>query len=642
MLRQPSWFRALVILPGLAAGMSSPVLAAPGELVELGDVEVNPVRAYNTQLLNLIAADLTAKADQLATIGPMAVFQQMIQEHISSQVPSRKVKYRSMDGQGNARTYSGRVFLPSRKASDPPMEVPLVVYQHATETRRNAVPYNNKGDETMLGALAAESCGFAVAMPDGDGMGADPSTKTHAYCYGKTAGRCVTDMIRAVLGGLKGKRIFDDTNYIWDGDIYIVGYSEGGYIAMSAVKDLAGATDLKLTGAACMGGPFNLAEAIRSLMTDAKTPYDRPYIASYFIQAWKDILPDLITMNGAVNPDLLKKDSAGDITQWMSGEMGGDQITPLIQARLTGKKDQAVPARDVLNPKWIKDNLENPTSRLNRELDASSLVGKWKPTAPVLLVHDPYDQTASFSGTQAVFDDWSKQGVKPIGIVKLAVGAKGTGHVGGALVAIPTAFVWIDAGMPRSLMDMTKDKIRSAILDAAPPLLEANADALVTALGLQESNENRALLPLSRIDYPAPASARPYTLSYGDKFFKIGKVKVYTLEKTPVFDKQAPSPGLNGYTRLVKEMKDLSDTCEIKPNVPCYIAVYPEKGGVALTLKFTGASSPSTVNIKQVKNKIIGRNTPAAFTVSGNFKSQVQADNYDRAERGGSFISLKP
>jgi hypothetical protein len=422
-----------------------------------------------------------------------------------------------------------------------------------------------------------------------------------------------------------------------------MGYSEGGYIALASVRELAGNPeyqDLELTGAACMGGPFDLAKATRGLLTDGNTPYDRPYIPSYFVVAWKELLGKV--MDDAINPELLKKDATGDVNKWLNGDLGGDDITPLIQARLTGNKAKAVSARSILNEKWVKENIENPGSSLNKELDANSLVGNWKPTAPVLLVHDPYDETVKFTGTQAMFDDWTKQGLRPIGIVKLAIGGTGTGHIGGAAVAIPSAFVWISAGMPRSIMDMTKSKIRDAMIAAAPAVLEPNVDALATATGLQESNVNRAALPLSRIDYPAPAGAKPVTLSYGDRVFKIGKVKVYTIEKQPVFDKQKPSTGLNGYTRLVKEMKTLGDTCEILPNMPCFISVYPEKAGVALTLKFTGAGGAYTTSIKQVKNKIIGRNTGASFGISSNFKAQVHTDHFDRAERGGAFITLKP
>ncbi|MGA2082227.1 MAG: hypothetical protein ABSH53_16685 [Holophaga sp.] len=61
--------------------------------------------------------------------------------------------------------------------------------------------------------------------------------------------------------------------------------------------------------------------------------------------------------------------------------------------------------------------------------------------------------------------------------------------------------------------------------------------------------------------------------------------------------------------------------------------------------RWTGSTRTSwpgtfTANIKQVKNKIIGRNTGAVFSVSLNFRQRVQTDNFDRAENGKAFITL--
>jgi len=268
-------------------------------------------------------------------------------------------------------------------------------------------------------------------------------------------------------------------------------------------------------------------------------------------------------------------------------------------------------------------------------------VGGWKPRVPVLLVHDPYDKTVGFSNTKAIHDDWTLQKAEALqGIVELSVGKTGAGHVGGAVIAIPTAFIWIDAAMPKSIWTMTKAMIIKAIKDAAPVGMEANTEAILTTFGLEEANPNRALLPLSRIENRGP---RPYTLSYKDWLFKLGKVKLYTLSPTPLFPRQTRTPDTGGYTKFEKEMKRSSDTFELQPNTTYYLAVYPEKTGVALTLRFNGgtfAKEDRTINIKQVKNKIIGRETPALFSISSNFKKQVQMVCFDKPGSNYPFIVL--
>ena len=638
-----------VLLAAMPAGLPAQAAALPrGTLVELGKVENQPVQALKAEYEMRMKRDLGSNAGAFSALSPAVVFQQLIQEHLSSQVRSRAVKYTSKDDKGRDRVYSGRVFLPPRADGAPPVEAPLVLYQHGTETRHRFVPYFGKGDETLFGAMAAELCGFVVAMPDGDGMGADDSGHRHAYCQAETTAACALDMIRAVRDGeVDTGSIFDDIHYTWDGEIYLVGYSEGGYITMAAVKELSTNPeykDIKLTGAACMGGPLDLATTIRGLLSASAGPYDRPYIPAYFISGWEELYPGVVDVNQALNPALLKRkpelDNNTNLVDWLKSGLSGDEITPMIQARLTGSASKAAPARQVMNEDWLKKTIEVPNSPLNQLLEANSLVkGNWTPSAPVLLVHDPYDKTVPAAGTMAMYDRWKNTpGVDPIGVVKMAVGSTGTGHVGGALVAIPTAFIWIDAGMPRSLMDMAKDQIRNAIKDSAPPELEGNAEALVTSLGLQESNPNRALLPLSRID--VPAGTVPYKLTYADKMFKIGKVKLYVLERQPMFNGQPQTRGLGGYTRLVKEMKKISDEFILQPGTTYYMAVYPEKGGVALTLGFQNGTGSRTVNIKQVKNKIIGRDTGAMFSVSGNFKANVDTTGFDHASDGKTFITL--
>jgi len=648
---------AIVCLLFGALGFCS--AAERGALLELGKRQYTPFKELSKEYFAKVRHDLAARENDFKDIGALAVYQQMIQKHGAALVPSRTIKYVSRDSTGSERTYSGRVFMPRHPVGTDPLEAPLVIYQHATETRRRSTPYYNAGDETMLGAIAAELCGFIVAMPDGDGMGADPSPRMHAYCHAETDAACVIDLIRAVHKEVNGQAIFDDENYIWDGETYIIGYSEGGYISMAAVKELSthrlDYPDIELTGAACMSGPFDFDNSIRSLLIQgAKTNYDRPYIPAYLVAAWQDLYPDEISMRDALNPKLLA--TSDNAVKWMKGELGGDKITALMQARLTGDPKKEVPARAILNEAWVKANIDPPGSRLNRLFAANSLLGPWRPPCPVLLAHDPYDKTVPYSNTKAIYDQWmglwagDRAQPKPIGIVDLAVAGIGSGHVGGAILGIPIAFVWVRAGMPESIWTMAKNAVNDAILAATPASLAGNVDAATAAAGLQEHNVNRALLPLSKVEFPAAAGARPYTLSYLQyrKNFpsikKFGKIKLYRIEPRPVFRGQKPSAGTGGYTRLVKEMKAFDDTFVLDPGSTYYMAVYPEKLGVGMILQFAGGASNRTytVEIEQFKNKIVGRQglTAPTIQVSGNFKQQVRPASYDRPESPEPFISL--
>ena len=624
--------------------------AAPGTLVEVQEVKFTSVREWNDQFQHKLVTDLQARGDAFQTFGPLTVFRQMLQGYVSELVPSMGLRYASEDASQRPRTYSGRLFLPSRKAGSAPTRVPLVLYQHGTETRRTYTPYFNQGDETMLGALGAEAGGFAVAMPDGDGMGADPSQEPHAYCHEATTARCLLDLARAIE--TSGTRIFDGLNYVWDGRLYLLGYSEGGYITLAAVKALStdpAWKDLKVTGAACMGGPFDLAKMVRTLLQGGET-YTRPYIPTYLLSTWPSLYPGLFRFEDAVNPALLGTSPAhrggpdeGSIKQWMDGRLGGDQITPRIQARLTGDSKGAVSARSVLKEAWAKANVDNEGSGVMQALEENGLVGDWLPRFPVLLAHDPHDECVGSYNSRSLFDAWSRQGYHPMGVVPLEAGGHGAGHVGGALLSVPMAFVWFRAGMPSSLMSLAAGALKAQVLSNLDPGLAAVVDR-ATTLAVQEQNSNRAEFPLSRVHLEPGEKARPWSVRLADAFWSLGKVKLYTLTAFPQFMGQAAVPGLGGYTKFIKQLKQRGDSCEFKPGEDVYLAVYPENGAVALTLGFSGYSGGAPqdwkLNIKQVKNKVL-QGSGAAFDGPDAFlERHVHNGSFEHPEDPVPFLSL--
>ena len=657
----PLWrpFRGLCPILGLllvCAG--APLLArppenaqefpAPGTLLELQEVESLPLNTWKQRFAQKIKTDLGARAGAFSQFGPEVVFKQVLKHYLAARIASLGLSYASEDAKGLPRIYSGRIFLPGRTPGSPPTRLPLVIYQHGTETRRHFVPSEDGGDETVLGALGAEAGPFAVAMPDGDGMGADASSEMHAYCHAQTTSKCLIDMIRAIEGS--GSRIFDGINYVWDGRLFIMGYSEGGYIALAAVKELEtnpAYRDIHLTGAACMGAPFDLSRFTRSLLLATAGSYDRPYIPAYLLAAWAHLYPDTFRFQDAINPKLLETSSLpgqeGGIHEWLDGVLGGDQITLRMQARLTGQRDQLVTARAVVNEAWAQANVDYESSQVNQLLAANSLVGGWTPTVPVLLAHDPFDECVSFFNSQNLYDDWVAQGLKPMAIIRMAVGSHGPGHVGGAVLGVPSAFIWLAAGMPSSMMNMAVNTLQAKVLELAPTSL-APVISRAAELATQEQDQNRAEFPLSRIDYHPKGFAEPWTVSLADPHWAVGKVKFYTLAPFPQFPGQQPLAGHTDYPKFVGQLKRLGDAFPIQPDEPCYFAVYPKNGAVALTLRFAGMAGAAplsgVVNLKQGKSKWLGSSKVAIGGDQAFLQAHVHKDSYEHPASPNPFLSL--
>jgi hypothetical protein len=635
-----SWLRipAAVLLLAL-------VLRAepPGTLVDLQPVTATPVRDWNQLFLERVTKDLPDRGEGFQELAPFSLFQHLARTCLLERVPSMGLTYTSLDSHQHPRLYSGRIFLPSRTGSAP-SRVSLVVYQHGTETRKRDTPYFNRGAETMLGALGAEIGGFAVAMPDGDGMGADPSPERHAYCHEATTARCLLDLVRAIEGS--GDRIFDGINYVWDGRLFIMGYSEGGYIALAAVKALStdpAWADLRLDGAACMGGPFDLPRMVRTLLGGTESTYSRPYIPAYLLATWPELYPGTFQFDQAVNPRLLEtrpsrpgNPDQGSAFQWLDGTLGGDQITARIQARLTGDAHQPVIARNVLNEIWAEAEVDRPDSRVNRLLEANGLVGGWQPKVPVLLAHDPWDECVGFYNSVNLVEDWRRMGCRPLDIIPLAAAGHGAGHVGGAILSVPMAFTWFKAGMPDSMMGMAAATLQAlAGSAAAPDILAVLARA--ATLATREQNLNRPEFPVSLIRQSPGGS---WSVALADRAGTAGKVKLYTLAPFPQFPGQAAVPGRRGYPRFLQQLKFRGDRCSLPPDQDCFLAVYPEHGLVALTLTFQAPGRLGQLSIRQIKNKLFGSSAPALIPDPAFLKPRIQPASFEHPDHPTPFISL--
>jgi hypothetical protein len=373
-------------------------------------------------------------------------------ERIASWVTSRGLEYASSDAQGGARRYSGRVYLPVSRLRPRALSAPLVVYVHGTEADRDNVPQYNRGSEAMAGAMAAWYHGFIVAMPDLPGYGHDPSPRPHPYCHAKSLALSVLDMIRPTLDLLEPRELR------WDGRIFLLGYSSGGYGAMAAVKEWqtnARYAGLELTAAACMGGPFNFAEATRALLSDA-APYQRPEIQAYLLRAYHDQYPEagVFAPAQALHPRLLevKPDGfdQGNLPSWLEGADSGERVCQKIRTRLTGAPHTPISAQAIMNPEWLATQFltpEWPDTDVGRILSENDLVEGWHPRVPMLLAASPEDECVQASNTFALMKAWALRGCSSkVAFHPLTVCGRPLDHATGGPLALEKAFRWFASG----------------------------------------------------------------------------------------------------------------------------------------------------------------------------------------------------
>ena len=356
---------------------------------------------------------------------------------------------------------SGRVFFPPHWRLRSGRDLPLVLYPHATMLQKTHVASQYAGHEWLYGAAAALYYGYAVAMPDQPGMGGDGESY-HPFCHAKSLAYSLVDSLAAVARLPAQDPYLARHGYGWDGRLYLLGYSEGAYTALAAVKELeahpgAPLGPFTLQGSACMAGPFDLSDTIRREIIAKDRPYSHPFYLPYVIRSYANIYGDLVTPSQVFAPALLENREDGNILQWTDGCLDGLQVDALIGRRL-GVPGNRVVLRDTLNPDWVAAQLDDPayaTSQVHKLLKENDLCGGWRPTKPILFCQSPADADVPLRNTLRTLEQLGEEiraaGQDPAKLLAfLPIGKESDriDHVSGALVAIPAAFNWIYSGMP--------------------------------------------------------------------------------------------------------------------------------------------------------------------------------------------------
>ncbi len=392
----------------------------------------------------------------------------------------RAMEYRTVGGQGEDTNATGAVMVPT--GSDPACSGarPIVLYAHGTTAARNfnlaqwVDPNQPAATEGTLIAAMFAAQGFIVVAPNYAGY--DKSTLTyHPYLNGKQQGKDMVDALSAARLALP----FLDTRDA--GALLLTGYSQGGYVALAAQRELQ-ATGQRVTAAA----PGSAPSAI-SLLADYSF-MGWPALGSTLFTpllstSWQKQFGNVYTATG----DVYEAQYANGIDTLLPS------LTPLNTLYATGKLPQLAlfPANAVPGPvspalsifygpnnlirqsyltQAANDLLANPcpgnalpatTASLSTTspLDCKPALGfraaamandlrNWVPTAPLLMCGGANDPTVNFLSTRATAGYFSAKGMPAALLTVLDLEA--TGGANDPYAAARAGFAQAKAGVAAS------------------------------------------------------------------------------------------------------------------------------------------------------------------------------------------------
>ena len=326
-----------------------------------------------------------------------------------------KVLYETIDANGSVTTASGQVSFPESALAP----LPMASYQHGTVVDREDVPsrFGFTNLESMVGPIMASN-GYLGIAPDYLGLGDSPGL--HPYIIAKPTATSVVDMIRAA------KTVAEREGYSLNEQLFLFGYSEGGYATMATHKEiqLLHSDEFTVTAAAPMSGPYEVSGVLVDTILSGQA-YSNPFYLAYIILAYHDVYGLF--------------DNASEIFS--------EAFAPRVESYLRGQVtfeslDSDLPKvpLQMLNPEFVTEFTNNPEHPVRILLQQNDLV-RWAPEAPIRLIHCGGDLTVPFENSQLAFDHFRGLGIESVELINPFEAGD---HSQCILPALTDAKLWMD------------------------------------------------------------------------------------------------------------------------------------------------------------------------------------------------------
>jgi alpha/beta superfamily hydrolase len=169
-----------------------------------------------------------------------------------------RLQYETVGAKSEPTTATGALMVPSGSGSSCTGPRPIVEYAHGTSPDKNydiaQLSGSNASSEGLILAALFAAEGFIVVAPNYAGYGTS-TLSYHPYLVGAQQAEDMMDALTAARSALPVAVAATVTD---SHELFVTGYSQGGYVAMATQRALQAAGQT-VTAAAPMSGPYALA-----------------------------------------------------------------------------------------------------------------------------------------------------------------------------------------------------------------------------------------------------------------------------------------------------------------------------------------------------------------------------------------------
>lgn len=297
---------------------------------------------------------------------------------------------------------------------------PVLSYQNGTNTLHAEAPSVNPDRELYRLLEFVASTGFIISIPDYLGFGVTDDM-FHPYLHKESTVQSVLDMLRAVDEMITN---YDLNTSIAD-ELYITGYSQGGWATMQVQKAIEEqySSEFNLQASACAAGPYDL-NAVNEYVS-SQTNYPMPYFVGYMYNSYLNL--DLITLPA---DEIFQEPYASKITTLFDGSRTGEQINDELTTTMADLFTSDYMAGYQTSEKY---------SSIVSALESNS-VEAWNTTTPTLIIHGTADVFVPYQVSYNIHQEFLSKGVdeEQVSILPL----EGQGHISGIIPAGLASVQW--------------------------------------------------------------------------------------------------------------------------------------------------------------------------------------------------------
>ena len=305
-----------------------------------------------------------------------------------------KIPYVTKDEEGNSIKVSGLFVIPTgvpdvMKSSG----FSMVSDSHGTIFANEEAPSviaqtQNAPDGSAV--ILTSLFGFATLQADYIGFG-DSSSHYHPFILKKSLANASIDFIKAV------KSFALDNSINLNGQLFLTGYSEGGYTAMATLEQIEKEGELSVTLTAPMAGPYALEAMAMGVLNNPtlSVPSFMANVGYSYAKAFDEDIASVIS-----EPYASK----------LEGLFDGSHLRQAIDSELSTETST------LFEQSFITQTLTDPNFWFRQALVANS-VHAWIPSTAVRLVHCEGDDVIPYAISQLTLGTMQTMGVKNIDLV---------------------------------------------------------------------------------------------------------------------------------------------------------------------------------------------------------------------------------